>query len=89
MTQEDVEQSVLGRGAKLAGILVVVAAAFAMGLSRNNVSRDSDRQEALNQALFHQMMENQTAMNDRATASAAKDEVASTNTDPAAAPDGR
>ncbi|HEY2589029.1 MAG TPA: hypothetical protein VGI81_25010 [Tepidisphaeraceae bacterium] len=89
MTHEEVEPAVLGRGAKLAGVLVIVVAAFAMGFStgsHHNVNQDSDRQDQFNQALFHQMMDRQAARDSRQPSM--KDEVASTDTDPAAARDG-
>ena len=81
MAQEEADQSVvLGHGAKLAGFVVIVAAAFAMGFStasRSNANQDDQADQRLdefNQALFHSMMgHHQTA-----DVAAPTDEVAST-----------
>jgi hypothetical protein len=79
MAQEEADQSVvLGQGAKLAGFVVIIVAAFAMGFStasRRNANQDGQvdqRLDEFNQALFHSMMSGHQ------TADLATDEVAST-----------
>jgi hypothetical protein len=77
MTHEEMDQKVLGRGAKLAAVLLIGAAACALGFSnsaRHGTATDDDRLDQVNQSLFHKMIDE-----DRQTASAVHDEVASMN----------
>lgn len=86
MTHEEMDQKVLGRGAKLAGFLLVLAAACALGFSnsaRHATAPDDERLDQVNQALFHKMIDE-----DRQTGSAVHNEVASTN-DLGSAADGK